>query len=130
MYEAQMRPQSNFSAKVSFGNDVDYLISTNDTIPSWCKEEIKVPGYSRANHVFTDMINGDITVMPFIVSPSSFSENRATQQQMTKTTAGWFIMRMGQQFINIQLTGYMLDTEKMHERQSFILAYNTYISDS
>lgn len=116
-------------------NSVDSTIVSDlsiltHAIPAWCDKKISLPGYKHCRLIFTQITTGDTVTMPFVVSPSSFSDNRNIQQQMSKTTSGWFVMRMGQQMTTLSITGYLLDTEQIKERQAFVIAYNSYMRDT
>ena len=108
------------SAKASFNASYD----------TWETKDLKLPGYQRANIVFKNSKNsGDVVSIPFLVSPSSFNDTKSTQQQMNKTSGGWFVMRLGSGMTNLSITGYMLDTVDIRERHRFLSAYNSYIKD-
>lgn len=82
-----------------------------------------LPGYKNAYFEFTHLDTKEITVIGFMVSPTSFSESRSNNSNLTKTKGGWFQSRNGKNPINISFTGYMLDTAECQERHNFIETY-------
>lgn len=98
--------------------------------PVWSKDGFTFPGYHNAYIGVTYKKNGakafDFT---FLISPSSFADSRQKLFQTMRTMAGWMIVRLGRQPIELNLTGYMVDIKGTLERHDFLENYNKYIED-
>jgi hypothetical protein len=49
---------------------------------------------------------------------------------VTKTNAGWFIMRTGKNPTNLIISGYMMDAKDVLEKHEFLENYKKYIEDT
>lgn len=90
--------------------------------------ELSLPGYKPAYLTITK--DGKVQDnIPFLISPSTFSDSRSASKQVSKTNGGWFIMHSGKNPINLSWNGYMLDMKKQLERHQFLEMYKVYIED-
>jgi hypothetical protein len=109
-------------------------LSTNyggKSAPTFYTDGFDLPGYHNAQVHFIHNTNPSKTeVLNFAVSPSSFSDSRSITQQMSKTSAGWFIQRTGKAPSSVALTGYMLDIKKQLERHAFLEQYKRCVEDT
>lgn len=115
-------------------NDQQSKVIEQSTMYGGKKRQVFVydyPGYHNAYIRFDDTMTGqEAMIIPFLMSPSSAADQRSNTQQMTKTNAGWFVMRTGKNPASLNLTGYMLDTYDNLERHAFIENYRTYVQDT
>jgi hypothetical protein len=62
----------------------------------------------------------DLARITFALSPSSLSETRENNFQITKTGAGWFAQNMGPSVVSLSFDGFMLDIEGYLEKHQFL----------
>lgn len=97
--------------------------------PEWKNGGFNLPGYKNAILELHNVKNKNVVRHGFLVSPSSFSEQRSNNAQMNKTTAGWVVYRTGKGLGTISLAGITLDTKEMPERLTFLKRITDYIED-
>jgi alpha-acetolactate decarboxylase len=115
-----------------YGQDLTFLTTQygGKKQSIWQVSPMEFPGYHNAFIQFTNNTTNNVaTTIPFMISPSSSSESRSTSQQMSKTNAGWFIMRTGKNPGTMNISGYMLDIKNALERHQFLENYKKYIED-
>lgn len=86
------------------------------------------PGYKVAHMLVSKKGSADIRIT-FAVSPSSFSETRSNNVQLSKTNAGWFAQRMGPSPVNLTFDGFMLDIEGYLEKHQFLSNWKQFLED-
>lgn len=92
--------------------------------------QAELPGYENGYLEFINVNTGEAKIIGFMISPNGVSHALSNTQQISKTMAGWYIMRTGKNMQNINVTGYMLDTKHCQERHDFVEKYyKTYIED-
>ena len=120
------------TGKDLYSEDMSFLTTQygGKKAPPWLSTGLEFPGYHNAFIQITNTNDGTITTIPFLVSPSSSSETRSSSQQITKTNAGWFIMRTGKNPTNLNISGYMMDAKDILEKHEFLEKYKKYIEDT
>jgi LysM repeat protein len=94
----------------------------------WEHNAMLLPGYRNACMVITKPDNTTY-VIQFMVSPSNASDARTNNVQTNKTTAGWFIYKLGPGLTQVNFSGYMLDIKNQLERHAFLEDYKHYVVD-
>ena len=98
--------------------------------PTWVQDGFYLPGYHNAYlSILKKSTNKQIITLSFKVSPSTFSDARSKLYQLVKTLGGWMMQKLGNQPIEISLSGYMLDMMGTLERHDFLDNYKAYIED-
>lgn len=115
-----------------YSSDLSFLSTQygGKKTPAWNSTGLEFPGYHSAYIQITNTSDNSITTIPFLISPSSSSESRSSSQQMTKTSAGWFIMRTGKNPTSLNISGYMMDAKDVLEKHEFLENYKKYIEDT
>lgn len=82
-------------------------MSTENTVdfggkpyPEWTRHSIELPGYVNATLQFVNTVTNEVVNCGFMVGPSNFADSRSNLQQINRTNAGWFIMRIGKKSSN------------------------------
>ena len=98
--------------------------------PTWMSYGFHFPGYHNAYLSVTDKQSGEeVLNLQFKISPSSFTDARSMLYQTVKTMAGYVVMRLGRQPIELSISGYMLDIKNVLERHDFLENMEKYIYD-
>lgn len=97
----------------------------------WETRDFVLPGYRNATLVIEapTRTGTERKTIEFLISPSSFSDNRSNSLQASQTSAGWFMYRLGPALTQISLSGHMLDTRHEMERHAFLQDYKRFIID-
>lgn len=88
--------------------------------PDWKMKNLKLPGYRNALLIFKNVVTGGEKVYGFLLSPNQFSDQKAVDVQVNKTTVGWFLNRAGNSLGSLSLGGFFLDTRYVPERMTFL----------
>ncbi len=104
------------------------LTEAYEKITTWQNKDLKLPGYKPALISITTNDGSKVNI-PFLISPSNMSDGRSNSVQTIKTSAGWFIYKLGENLGQLSLSGYMLDTKNELERHAFLQDYKYYMVD-
>lgn len=97
--------------------------------PNWKNGDFNFPGYKNAILELKNVKSGSVVKQGFLVSPTNFTDQRANNAQINKTTAGWVVYRTGKALGTITLGGIVLDTKEVPERLTFIKRLTDYVED-